>query len=890
MPHRLALLLLAALAAVPCAGVPPARPTRNILVLNSYQAGPDWVENINEGIRSAFATESRFEPVFRYEYMNVLDSDPAAYPQVYGLRLGSFRFDLVLCVDNPALEFVVANRERYFREVPVVFCSVDNFSLRQLKGQTRITGVTEERDLGSTLWLALRLHPQTRMIIFLANRRIVAERSAYRQLQRLIREEFPPGMDLRFWEDPPLEEVLRRAPGLPRDSVVVAMSFFLDREGRPLPLASSTRQVAEALPVPMYSSWESLLGNGIVGGMISGGFQQGQTAGWLGLRILRGESPDSILVLRQSVNRYMFDYTQLRRFGISLKQLPEGSEVINRPVGFFERYRTVIWVAAVVIALLAAALVLSWVYALIQARLQRLIQESEQRLSTALDASGAGIWEYDPPSGRVYFDPRWFGMLGYEADELPQEYATWAGLLHPDDREMTEEALRRHVAEGTDFKLEFRLRSKDGSWRWIQSNGTILERDGLGRVLRLVGIHLDVTSSRTTEEVIRESARRYHFLYEHSPSISLIIDLEGRVQDVNGSFVALLGYEKEEVLGQPAVELVVPEHRERAAAQLARDLRGEPTPQLDVDVLARDGSVRTILFSESSAMLFEGETPTGVLITGMDITERKRAMEQARQQQQQLIQADKMSSLGVLVSGVAHEINNPNNFIMLNGRIFSRVWADIQPLLRQYYEAHGEFLLGGMPYSEAQPRIGQLIAGIHEGAQRIKRIVQSLRDFARRDTGDLDRPVDLNAVVESSIVLVRNLLDKSTSRFTLSLAPDLPALRGNFQQLEQVLINLITNACQALPDREQGISVETSAEEGYVRVEVRDQGVGIPEANLERILDPFFTTKQDTGGTGLGLSISYNIVKNHGGELGIRSRPGEGTTAVVRLPTLEGKP
>ena len=569
-------------------------------------------------------------------------------------------------------------------------------------------------------------------------------------------------------------------------------------------------------------------------------------------------------------------------------ELPQGSEVINRPVGFFERYRTVIWVAAVVIALLATALVLSWVYALIQSRLQRLIQDSEQRLSSALEASGGGIWEYDPPTGRVWFDPRWFGMLGYDADELPQEYATWAGLLHPEDREMTEEAVRRHVAEGTDFKLEFRLRAKDGSWRWIQSNGTILERDSQGRVLRLVGIHLDVTASRNTEEVIRESARRYHFLYERSPSISMVIGLDGRIQDVNGSFVAQLGYEKEEVLGQLTVDLVAPAHRERVAAQLERDLRGDSTPQLDVDVLARDGSVRTVLFSESSAMLFEGETPTGILVTGMDITERKRAMEQARQQQQQLIQADKMASLGVLVSGVAHEINNPNNFIMLNGRICSRVWADIQPILRQYYEAHGEFLLGGMPYSEAQPRIGQLIAGIGEGAQRIKHIVQNLRDFARRDTGDLDRSVDLNGVVESSITLVRNLIDKSTSRFTLSLARGLPPVRGSFQQLEQVLINLITNACQALPDRERGIDVETRLEEDWLLVEVRDQGVGIPEQNLERILDPFFTTKQDTGGTGLGLSISYNIVKNHGGSLEIRSRTGEGTTAAVRLPAWKG--
>ena len=135
-------------------------------------------------------------------------------------------------------------------------------------------------------------------------------------------------------------------------------------------------------------------------------------------------------------------------------------------------------------------------------------------------------------------------------------------------------------------------------------------------------------------------------------------------------------------------------------------------------------------------------------------------------------------------------------------------------------------------------------------------------------------------------MLVRNLLDKCTARFTLDLDSSLPRVTGNFQQLEQVVINLLTNACQALPDRDRGVAVATRfhAASARLSLEVRDEGVGIPTKNLAHVMDPFFTTKQSKGGTGLGLSISYNIVKNHGGDLAIASLPGTGTTVTVSLP------
>ena len=863
---------------------------RKVLVLQSYQQGPSWVRNVNDGILSILDRSADFDFALRFEYMNVLDVDPKGYPEIYKRRLGGFRFDAVLCAGNPALQFIVENRKAFFDGVPIVFCGVDDFSRELLRGEPDITGVTGNLDFTGTLRLALRLHPGTRQVIVLANRRIAAEEADYREFAGLIGREFEE-RKVVYWEDPPLDEVLMLAEERPTQTIVFDIAFLTDERGRPLPLQTSTQAASDALRVPLYSCWESLLGSGIVGGSISAGFPQGETAARLALRILKGERAGSIPVVTATPSRYMFDWKQLARFHISEGRLPKGSLLINKPFTFYSRYAAYIWIAAVVVAILVLLLALSFANSVAQRRMKENIRQSEERLSLALEATRSGIWEYYPQTGRTYYGPRWFAMLGYAPCCLPNEYATWADLLHPEDRAAAEAELKSHVEEGTDFTMEFRMRAADGGWRWISSSGKVVERGADGRVTRIVGTHVDVTERKEAEDAIKESARRYRFLYEKSPALSIILGPGGAIRDINNAFAEAMGYPREEVIGRQALEYVLPEHRALAAEEIRADFEGLQTPPIELDLQAKDGSIHTILFSGASALLHEGGRVQGLMITGVDVTERKRAAEQARTQQRQLIQADKMASLGVLVSGVAHEINNPNNYILLNGKICSRVWEDIQPILREQYETHGDLLIAGMPYSAAQPQIGQLIGGIHEGAQRIKKIVQNLRDFTRRDAGDMTKTVDVNAVVDSSVTLMRNLIDKSTARFSTELDPEAPPITGNFQQLEQVIINLITNACQALERREQGIHLSTrwSGPSRRVLVQVKDEGVGIPEENMRRIMDPFFTTKQDKGGTGLGLSISYNIVKNHGGELSISSAPGEGTTVTVELPQEAGK-
>jgi signal transduction histidine kinase len=238
------------------------------------------------------------------------------------------------------------------------------------------------------------------------------------------------------------------------------------------------------------------------------------------------------------------------------------------------------------------------------------------------------------------------------------------------------------------------------------------------------------------------------------------------------------------------------------------------------------------------------------------------------------------------VSGVAHDINNPNNFIMLNTPLLKEAWEDILPILKDYYEENGDFAVAGMNYSEMRQRIPDLFEGIVDGSRRIQQIVDDLKKFVRKGKPDLTEKVDVNAVVKSSILLLHHMIEKSTRRFKVSYGENLPPLSGNFNRLEQVVINLIQNACQALPHRKAGLTVSTAFDPDNRRliITVEDEGRGIPAESLHQITDTFYSTKYEQGGVGLGLSISSRIVEEHGGRMSFRSVMDKGTAVTVSLP------
>jgi PAS domain S-box-containing protein len=393
-----------------------------------------------------------------------------------------------------------------------------------------------------------------------------------------------------------------------------------------------------------------------------------------------------------------------------------------------------------------------------------------------------------------------------------------------------------------------------------------------------------------TEDALRQSEEKYRNILQSIEEGYYEIDLAGNLTFFNDALCRILGYPREALLGLNNRAYMSEETAKRVYETFNRVYRtGYPAKAFGWETIRKDGT-RTYL--ETSISLKRDTKGNSVGFRGLarDVTDRKEAEDRERAHQQQLVQASKLVELGTLVSGVAHEVNNPNNFIMLNAPLLADAWQAARPILEEYYQDNGDFLLGGMMYSEMRENIPKLFSGILEGSERIRQIVADLKNYVRPDTSDLSQSVDLNGVIRSALSLLSSMVKNSTDRLSVDLEKDLPLVKGNAQRLEQVVINLVQNACQALPDRIKGIRVSTRWDpvNGKVVLRVQDEGLGIPPENLPHITDPFFSTKHESGGVGLGLAISSRIIKEQGGTMCFASEPGIGTTAELFLPLNKG--
>lgn len=517
---------------------------------------------------------------------------------------------------------------------------------------------------------------------------------------------------------------------------------------------------------------------------------------------------------------------------------------------------------------------------------QNALTEKNNLLEAVINASPTAIIAMDFNLNVILWNSEAEKMFGWTKEEiLDKPYPILPDFLMD---EINYHIKRLNKGE-TFCGVETLRQQKDGSLINVSiSAASLLNRDGVP--IGYVAVLADIRESKETQQALRESETNYRTIFNAATEAIFVIDAgNASILDINFKVCEIYGYTSKEIHAMTFEDLSAgyPPYAKQDFLEKIWKTRYEKSHMFEW--LAKDSSGRLFwLEVNMKGAVIGGKYK--VLAVCRDISERKATEEKNRKMQERLRQVDKMAAIGTLASGIAHEINNPNNFILTNAQFIMDIWPDISKVMTLHAEEKGDFFLGNLLFSETVSYIPKVLEGLLEGSHRINSIVAGLKDFARQEKTLLDQKVDINKVIEAALQMLHNEIRKHTDKFQCILAENLPPVTGSFQQLEQVIINLTMNALQALTSREEGVSISTSYVRsiGEILIKVTDEGVGMPDDVRQAIFDPFYTTKQDSGGTGLGLSICFSIVKEHGGIIECESEPGRGATFFVRLPVQQG--
>jgi PAS domain S-box-containing protein len=515
---------------------------------------------------------------------------------------------------------------------------------------------------------------------------------------------------------------------------------------------------------------------------------------------------------------------------------------------------------------------------------------SEFRWKYALEGAGDGVWDWDRGNDVVLYTQRWKGMLGYTDAEVPNTHNAWRELIHPDDLAPTIAVLDTYLASsGAHYTAQFRMRCKDGSYKWILARGMAVTRDPDGKPLRTIGTHTDITRTKVNEAAMRDAnarlaseRQRFNVILQHSHDAFVAVCPAGFITDWNAHAERMFGWPALDATGRALAELLVPPAARRAgqpgfASLVDTDLAAPARGVVEVQLLHRSGR---LIPAELALANFPERDGFAVSAFIRDISERKQAERQASERsealenaRQALQHAQKLEAVGKLTGGVAHDFNN----------VLQVISGNVQ-------------LLQHLPPSEEklQQRLRSIATAVEKGAK----LSAQLLAFARRQPL---QPVALNPlrIVRNRDDLLQRALGESI-RIDYQCDPDLWNILVDPGQLENVVVNLAINARDAMAAQGDGVftivlrnrvlaaadvqALADIAPGDYVLLAVSDSGTGMSDEVRALAFEPFFTTKPVGEGTGLGLSMAYGFVKQSGGHIGLTSTPGAGTTVEILLP------
>jgi len=490
------------------------------------------------------------------------------------------------------------------------------------------------------------------------------------------------------------------------------------------------------------------------------------------------------------------------------------------------------------------------------------LRESEERMTLAAKATGVGVWVWDIPSNKVWGSERWLVLYGF-APDTTVTFEQVIQRIHPDDRRMVEDEVRRARADRADYMGDFRVVLPDGTERWIVARGRMYQ-DSHGKPARMLGTAIDITYRKQTELELAESELRYRTLFETAPEGIVLIGVDGRVSAANPAQARLYGYESPQQLEGLYAPLCVAEKDRGRATRIMKDLlNGEERSVRYYTAVRRDGS-EFIVEVTSSVLRGLGREVQGYLCVTRDITERQQTEQELQRHRMELAHVSRVSTMGALTASLAHELNQPLSAILNNA----------QAGLRFLTAPHPEI-----------PEVHDALKDIAQDTRRAGEVIRQMRALVRKDEPKL-QPLDLNQLIQDVVRLLHSDIVIRRTRIALELQTGMPPIRGDNVQLQQVMLNLLLNAFEAMrevPERNRLVTVRSRLLDlSFGQVEVSDAGTGFSPEGLLKLFEPFRSSKKD--GLGLGLSISHSIIEAHRGRLWAENSPAGGATLYFTLP------
>ena len=851
---------------------------KQILLLNSYHQNFRWNESISQGLSDVLRPRET-GITLHVEYMDTKRVEFSEHymqqlRDVYEHKYKNIRFDLIMTTDNNAFEFMRRYHGTLFPMVPVVFCGVNNFRDELIKDHPLFTGVVESVNADTTLWQALRIHPDTSSIYIINDFTPTGKAVALTIKEQL--SSFSPSIPIQYNENQELERILGDVERLPKEALILFGVFNRDVTNRFYDMAEVSGIVAQRSKAPVYGLIDFDLGHGIVGGMLSSGYAQGQSMAQMALHVLSGRQPRDIPVIRDGEFRPMFDYRQLKRFNVNLDKLPENSEIINRPTSFYSEHARYTWLG-VGFVVFQTVIIMALVVNITRRRqaekdlrkAQRNLEErvrdrtaelrgSEEALRTVFDFSHDAIFIHDVQGKILEVNQRMLDMYGLSGADI--ERLSIEGDISSRDNAMHRlSVLWRNAISGEPQHFDWRARRPHTGEEFDVE--VYLTRIAFrGRTAILANVR-DISVRKESENRIRRSLTKFEAIFENS-LMGIAMSVGRNIVTINRRGAEIFGYSTHELLDKSLSLLLGHYQTEnefvRASKEALRE-RGE----FNTEQAFRSKNGSTVWCRMYAKAVDSSSLDKGIIWAWDDVTENRRAREDLLRAREDAEAANRAKS--EFLAAMSHEIRTPMNAIV--GMTDITLQTDLSDDQRDYLHT------------------------VQDSARHLLSIINDILDLSKiearkleLDHSDFDLPFHVQTTVKGLALQAR----QKGLELVLQIDETIPrCVKGDSLSLRQVLVNLVGNAIKfthrgrievRLTSSSSGSPAEGPVGGMGITFEVEDTGIGIPKEFLDSIFQSFSQTTRAFGGTGLGLAICKQLISLMGGDISVKSIVGRGST------------